>query len=61
MNDVLELLFSSTEEGIADKVGDKKIIWKDILREGEFPVTPGRKRKIPFKVVPDGKSSVTPD
>ena len=61
MNDVLELIFSSTEEGIADNVGDKKIIWKDILREGEFPVTPGRKRKIPFKVVPTGKSSVTPD
>ena len=61
MNDVLELIFSSAEEGIADKVGDKKIIWKDILREGEFPITPGRKRKIPFKVVPSGQSSVTPD
>jgi hypothetical protein len=61
MNDVLELLFSSTEEGIADKVGDKSIIWKDILREGEFPVTPGRKRKVPFRVVPEGKSSVAPD
>lgn len=61
MNDVLELLFSSTEEGITDKVGDKSIIWKDILREGTFPVTPGRKRKIPFQVVPEGKSSVTPD
>jgi len=61
MNDVLELLFSSTEEGITDKVGDKSIIWKDILREGMFPVTPGRKRKIPFQVVPEGKSSVTPD
>lgn len=61
MNDVLELLFSSTEEGIADNVGDKKVIWKDILREGEFPVTPGRKRKIPFRVVPEGQSSVTPE
>jgi hypothetical protein len=58
--DVLELLFSSTEEGIEGSIGDKKIIWKDILREGEFPVTPGRKRKIPFRVVPEGKSSVTP-
>jgi len=57
---VLELFFSSTDV-IEDKKGDKKIIWKDILREGEFPVTPGRKRKVPFKVVKDGKSSVTPD
>lgn len=61
MNDVLELIFSSTEEGMEDKVGDKKIIWKDIMREGQFPVTPGRKRKVPFKIVPSGKSSVTPD
>ena len=58
---VLELVFASTEEGIEDKVGDKKIIWKDIMREGEFPVTPGRKRKIPFKIVADGKSSSTDD
>ena len=61
MNDVLELIFSSTEEGMEDKVGDKKIIWKDIMREGEFPVTPGRKRKVPFKIVPSGTSSVTSD
>ena len=59
--EAVELFFSSKEEGIEDKVGDKKIIWKDILREGHFPRTPGRKRKIPFQVVPDGKSSVTPD
>ena len=58
---VLELTFSSTEEGTEDKIGDKNIIWKDILREGDFPITPGRKRKIPFKVVPSGKSSVTGD
>src|SRR5580765_1458914 len=58
---VLELIFSSTEAGIEDKAGDKKIIWKDILREGEFPVAPGRKRKTPFKIVPTGKSSVTND
>ena len=61
MNDVLELLFSSTEEGIEGKIGDKNVIWKDILREGMFPRTPGRKRKIPFQVVPEGKSSVTSD
>jgi hypothetical protein len=58
---VVELFFSSEEEGIDDKSGDKKIIWKDILREGTFPVTPGRKRKVPFSVVPTGKSSATSD
>ena len=58
---VLELIFSSTDEGIEDKIGDKPIIWKDIMREGEFPVTPGRKRKVPFKIVPTGKSSATND
>ena len=61
MNEVLELFFASDDSGTDDKIGDKKIIWKDILREGHFPVTPGRKRKIPFQVVPSGTSSVTPD
>jgi hypothetical protein len=59
--EAVELFFSSAEQGIDDKSGDKKIIWKDIMREGEFPVTPGRKRKVPFSIVPQGKSSVTPD
>lgn len=54
---VLELIFSSTEAGIEDKAGDKKIIWKDILREGDFAITPGRKQKVPFKVTTTGKSS----
>jgi hypothetical protein len=54
---VLELIFSSTEAGIEDKAGDKKIIWKDILREGDFAITPGRKQKVPFKVTATGKSS----
>jgi hypothetical protein len=61
MNDILEVFFSPTDAAVEDKSGDKKIIWKDILREGEFPVTPGRKRKIPFSVVPTGQSSVTSD
>jgi hypothetical protein len=65
MNDgdaqVLELFFDSKGEAVEGKSGDKSVIWKDILREGEFPVTPGRKRKIPFKVVPTGASSVTKD
>lgn len=55
---VYELLFSSTDEGIVeDKGGDKKIIWKDILREGDFAITPGHKKAVPFKVIPTGKSS----
>lgn len=54
---ILELIFASTEAGIEDKAGDKKIIWKDILREGNFAITPGRKQKVPFKVTPTGKSS----
>jgi hypothetical protein len=54
---ILELIFASTEAGIEDKAGDKKIIWKDILREGDFAITPGRKQKVPFKVTPTGKSS----
>ena len=58
---VVELIFSSTEATTDDKVDEKPIIWKDILREGEFPITPGRKRKTPFKVVPLGKSSVSDD
>ena len=61
MNEVLELFFSPADAAVEDKSGDKNIIWKDILREGEFPVTPGRKRKIPFSVVPTGQSSVTSD
>ena len=54
---VLELILSSAEEGIEDNAGDKKIIWKDILREGDFAITPGRKQQVPFRVVPTGKSS----
>jgi hypothetical protein len=65
MNDgetqVLELFFDSKGEAVEGTSGDKKVIWKDILREGQFPVTPGRKRKIPFRVVPTGASSVTKD
>ena len=58
---VLELFFDSKGEAVEGKSGDKSVIWKDILREGEFPVTPGRKRKIPFRVVPTGKTTVTKD
>lgn len=54
-----ELVFSSRDEGTEGKVGDKRVIWKDILREGEFAMTPGLTGTIkrPFKVVKDGVSS----
>lgn len=52
----IELHFSSTEEGTEDKLGDKNVIWKDILREGKFAITPGIGRRLPFEVVAQGKS-----
>lgn len=54
---ILELAFSSTEPCEVEKDGDSKIIWKDILREGEFAITPGRKKRVPFTVITDGASS----
>jgi hypothetical protein len=62
MNDMQVLeLFLASPEAIEDKIGDKTVIWKDILRVGEIPVTPGRKRKVPFKVTLDGPSSYNSD
>jgi hypothetical protein len=34
-------------------------VWKDILREGEFAITPGLGKRMPFSVVADGKSSLS--
>lgn len=59
MPNVIELYFSSgeTKEG---KIGDTSVIWKDILREGEFAIMPGTgRKKVPFRVVPDGESDVS--
>lgn len=56
---ILELFFSSTEPSEVEGEGDKKLIWKDILREGEFAITPGRGKRVPFQVIPEGQSSVT--
>jgi len=53
----IELHFSSAEEGAEDKLGDKNVIWKDILREGRFAITPGVGKKLPFEVIPQGISS----
>src|SRR5436190_19524424 len=52
----IELHFAATEEGTEDKLGDNNVIWKDILREGKFAITPGLGRRLPFEVVAQGKS-----
>ena len=56
---VRELVFSSKDAGTQDTINGKKVIWKDILREGEFAMTPGLTGTIakPFRVVKDGVSS----
>lgn len=56
---VVELNFSSTSEATIDKIGDREVVWKDILPEGKFPMLPGMgKKKVPFEVVPTGESSL---
>ena len=58
---VRELVFSSADGGTKDTINGKSVIWKDILREGEFAMTPGLTGTIakPFRVVRDGVSSAT--
>lgn len=55
---VLELFFSSDAESEEETQGDKKIIWKDCLREGDFAMTPGLggKQRKSFSVIPDGNT-----
>ncbi len=53
---LVEVNFSSQEESKEDKIGGDSVIWKDILREGEFAITPGLSRKEPFKVIAAGQS-----
>lgn len=55
----LELHFSSTDEGKEDEIGEEKVIWKDILCEGSFSITPGRNKKVPFSVIPQGSSDAS--
>lgn len=52
----LWLHFADTpvEEG---KLDDKPVLWKDLMAEGVVARTPGMKEKVPFKVVPAGRSS----
>lgn len=56
---ILELFFSSSEPSEVDGEGNDKLIWKDILREGEFAITPGRGKRVPFQVIPEGSSSAS--
>lgn len=54
----IELQFASTDkEGSEDRLGDKKVIWKDILSEGKIEVAPvpGAKKR-PFTVIAQGAS-----
>lgn len=55
---IYELFFDGTGPGEEEQDGDRKIIWKDILREGEFPLTPGLRgvMRKPFTVIKEGKS-----
>lgn len=55
---VNEFFFSSAEPGTEEKDGDDKIIWKDILCEGTFAMTPERGgfRRKAFKIVADGET-----
>lgn len=55
---VHELFFSSTEESEEETHDDKKFIWKDVLREGKFAMTPGLggAKREPFTVIADGQT-----
>jgi hypothetical protein len=54
---VLNFASSAPVEEVKD--GDTTHLWKDILREGVIAITPGQKTKVPFSVVPSGRSSST--
>src|SRR6478609_611918 len=44
----------AVEEG---KLDDKPVLWKDLLAEGVVARTPRLKDKVPFRVIPTGRSS----
>src|SRR4051812_12771494 len=55
---VRHLFFNSSGEATEEERDGKKLIWKDILREGHFAMTPGLgNRREPFDVVKSGTSS----
>jgi hypothetical protein len=51
---ILNFAHGESEDGMLD---DKPVLWKDLMAEGMVARTPGLKEKIPFKVVPTGRSS----
>lgn len=55
---LVELNFSSKGELEEDTLGETRVLWKDILKEGDLARTPGLRRKRPLKIVPRGESSV---
>jgi hypothetical protein len=51
---ILNFAHGEAEDGTLD---DKPVLWKDLMAEGMVARTPGLKQKIPFTVVPTGRSS----
>jgi len=53
----VELFFASKDEGTEDRLGEKKVLWKDILSEGRIEIAPvpGEKKR-PFTVIASGVS-----
>lgn len=51
---MLNFASGDVEEG---KLDDQPVLWKDLMAEGMVARTPGLKEKVPFKVVPTGRSS----
>jgi len=53
----IELHFAGKDEVIEDRLGDKKVIWKDILSEGRIEIAPvPGAAKRPFIVTATGRS-----
>ena len=51
---ILNFADGEVEDGTLD---DKPVLWKDLMAEGMVARTPGLKEKIPFRVIPTGRSS----
>jgi hypothetical protein len=51
---ILNFASPDVEEG---KLDDSPVLWKDLMAEGVIARTPNMKEKIPFKVIPTGRSS----
>ncbi len=51
---ILNFAHGEAEDGTLD---DKPVLWKDLMAEGMVARTPGLKEKVPFRVVPTGRSS----